>query len=195
MSARKLSLQNHRMMSSHTILWNILKKTVPPIVIQDFKNGMKGLPPADWGMLGNPVEGPVSFHISGRDHELWGLELGPPSGVCASMYERYVVSKCITTHQTNRSLEAYTMSTKPKNAHGLYHGLASTQLTETAEGPSFLPNMESWSALLLTLCLSTMDFCITVLRAMMSNGLTPELAKQSVRQLYIGAWDSLFRPN
>ena len=88
---RYLSLHNHSMMSSHTLLWNILKKTVPPKVIQDFKTAMKDLPPADWGMLGNPVNAPVSLHLNGRDHELWGLELGPPSGVCATMYERYVV--------------------------------------------------------------------------------------------------------
>ena len=83
------------MMSSHTLLWNILKKRVSPEIIQDYKSGMKGLPPADWGILGHPVEGPVSLQVNGMDHELWGLELGPPSGVCASMYERYVISKVI----------------------------------------------------------------------------------------------------
>ena len=87
-SQKALSLHNHAVCSAHTLIWNIIKKKAPSIIVQKMETGMDGLPGLDWSMKGLPVDPVVSLNIEGQDHEISGLVLGPPSGLCSTRYAR-----------------------------------------------------------------------------------------------------------
>jgi len=95
-SDQEKRLHHHNIMSAHTLIWNKARKFLPSSIIQPMEEEMdrEGCPRADWGSYGDPNFKPVvSFTSHGKHHELTkGLELGVHSGVCTSVYARYVPS-------------------------------------------------------------------------------------------------------
>jgi len=87
-SDEELREHTHKVVSLHTLIWNITKAKLPPTVIADFKSAMGKLPLCDWNMMGEPVESKISIKAEDEDLEFSGLELEPPSGVCSTHYAR-----------------------------------------------------------------------------------------------------------
>ncbi|MCJ1394207.1 hypothetical protein MMC18_007085 [Xylographa bjoerkii] len=83
-----LASHNHEMMSAHTLVWNIATKKVPATIIAGFRAACADMPKGDWNTHGKLKEARVSVDAFSGQHELSGLELGPPSGVCAGVYSR-----------------------------------------------------------------------------------------------------------
>ncbi|MCJ1435943.1 hypothetical protein MMC27_005319 [Xylographa pallens] len=83
-----LASHNHEMMSAHTLVWNIATKKVPATVIAGFRAACADMPKGDWNTHGELKEARVSVDAFSGQHEISGLELGPPSGVCAGVYSR-----------------------------------------------------------------------------------------------------------
>ena len=83
-----LASHNHEMMSAHTLVWNIATKKVPATIIAGFRAACADMPKGDWNTHGELKEARVSVDAFSGQHEITGLELGPPSGVCAGVYSR-----------------------------------------------------------------------------------------------------------
>ena len=75
-------------MSAHTLLWNICRKKLPKEILDAYEKVMDGGPVADWNMMGEAVDAPISLRVGDQDHEIYGLALGPPQGLCSTMYAR-----------------------------------------------------------------------------------------------------------
>lgn len=89
-SERFLSLQVHGITSYNSLLWAICKKKLNPTIMAEAEAGWKDLPGLGWNLLNSSAEPVISIKAGDQDHELTGLPLGPPSGVCANRYEKYV---------------------------------------------------------------------------------------------------------
>lgn len=81
-------LHTHRLLSAHTLIWNKAKRYLPASVIHPLEEEMDKMPRGDWASFGKPFEPVFPFKTRGRDHELTGLDCGPASGLCASVYAR-----------------------------------------------------------------------------------------------------------
>ncbi|MCJ1435944.1 hypothetical protein MMC27_005320 [Xylographa pallens] len=88
-SEEEKRLHNHALMSAHTLIWNICQKKVPAEIMEAYGKVLAGGPVMDWNMEGRPIDAPISLHVGGQDHEIFGLALGPPQGICSTMYARY----------------------------------------------------------------------------------------------------------
>ena len=89
LSEEELRQHTHKIVSFHSLIWNVAKAKLPPTAIADFEKSMEGLPRCDWNMRGDRVESNISIRAGEEDLEFSGLALGPPSGVCSRHYARY----------------------------------------------------------------------------------------------------------
>ena len=89
-SERFLSEQMHGITSYQSLLWAICQRKLDPTIVAEAEASWKDLPPLGWNSLDSSIEPVISIKAGEQDHELTGLPLGPPSGVCANVYEKYV---------------------------------------------------------------------------------------------------------
>lgn len=89
-SERFLSEQMDGITSCNWLLWATCKKKLNPTIIAEAEVGWNDLPPLGWNSLDSSIEPVISTKVGEQDHELTGLPLGSPSGVCANRYEKYV---------------------------------------------------------------------------------------------------------
>ncbi|KAL9118248.1 MAG: hypothetical protein Q9187_005210 [Circinaria calcarea] len=67
----------------------IHQKKLDPSILAEAEASWEGLPRLGWNSLESSAEPVISVKTRNQDHELTNLPLGPPSGVCANLYEKY----------------------------------------------------------------------------------------------------------
>ena len=89
-----ISQHQHDHVSIQSLLWNLARKKMPRSITTAFENAMAGLPRSNWNTKRVDSESISNISIKAGDIDLefttgpGGLELGPPSGVCASQYSK-----------------------------------------------------------------------------------------------------------
>ncbi|KAL9112652.1 MAG: hypothetical protein Q9187_007746, partial [Circinaria calcarea] len=88
-SQRFLSTQMHGITSYSSLLTAIHQKKLDPSILAEAEASWEGLPRLGWNSLESSAEPTISVKTRNQDHEFTNLPLGPPSGVCANLYEKY----------------------------------------------------------------------------------------------------------
>ena len=91
-----ISQHQHDHVSIQSLLWNLARKKMPRSITKAFESAMAGRPRSNWNTKRVDSEAISNISIKAGDIDLefttgpGGLELGPPSGVCASQYSKDV---------------------------------------------------------------------------------------------------------
>ena len=81
-------LHQHKLCSTQTLIWELLKKKLLPQIIKDFESAMAGLPRMDCNMEVDHIGPAVSLRSQGKNHEIHDLEMGPLNAMYSDGYAR-----------------------------------------------------------------------------------------------------------